>query len=168
MKTKAEGENWLINPTYLLLQKNCSWAQATALFINPPEALSPECENIKQGMPMRCEIKKRITNKVEPVKYSKNFLLLLKLAISMENKSYILTCLPLMLSFSGSDPLKYARLPSFLAFFNSSIWIFFVRSSYILCPVSLGFRLHLSTRSRSENLRKREMIILSLPFSSLG
>ena len=75
-----------------------------------------------------------------------------------------------MKSLSGSDLLKYARLPSFLAFFNLSICIFhsscnsFGISSNILKFVSFSLRPHLNTRSPSEYLKKRAMIV-RLPFS---
>jgi len=75
-----------------------------------------------------------------------------------------------MKSLSGSDLLKYACLPSFLAFFNLSICIFFSLcnsfgiSSNILKFVSLSLRPHLTTRSLSEYLKKRA-ITVRLPFT---
>ena len=80
-----------------------------------------------------------------------------------------------MKSLSGSDLLKYACLPSFLAFFNLSICIFlssfnsFGIFSNILKFVSLSLRPHLNTRSLSEYLKKRAMIVrLPFPLPLLG
>ena len=62
---------------------------------------------------------------------------------SYHKKFYILTYLPSIYSLSGSDLLKFARLPSCLAFFNLFIWAFlkscnsFGISSYILWSVTL-------------------------------
>ena len=80
-----------------------------------------------------------------------------------------------MKSLSGSDLLKYARLPSFLAFFNFAICIFhsscnsFWISSNILKFVSFSLRPHLNTRSLSEYLKKRAIIVrLPFPLALLG
>ena len=81
------------------------------------------------------------------------------------NKKNNWTYLPSMKSLSGSDLLKYARLPYFLAFFNLFICIFlssfnsFGISSSILKFVSLSLRPQLNTRSLFEYLKKRAIII---------
>ena len=78
-----------------------------------------------------------------------------------------------MRSLSGSDLLKYASLPSCLAFLPICIFLSscnsFGISSNILKFVPLSLRPHLNTRSLSEYLKKRAMIVrLPFPLPLLG